>query len=380
MVIFKGAWAPVGKRAHKRSIAQELEDPVANGYAPGLYYTVNKTTYCYEEEMLSWIQNIWKQRPAGPASPAVLQLDDYAVHKMATVKAALDEDQTERNMIPGGLTLKAQLLDSTINSICKDWMHKLKRGPSHSLRIPRGASLLLAASRSRTGSQRPGTRSQLVRFTVLAAVCVGAARVADYSIEEQEMYYLDSIIADMHGDDGSLLLVVPVLAPAEPTAEQLCSTLLNVLELDPEDDHAMEHVCELVRMGNELVLDAGAGDDAAKPELASPVHWLPGDPLAHAMRTAQCDGLGMSLTSALDSVGGCLEVIEDAETPDTMKIELLNSFLDMAMCPAAVHDCFRPWWTPGLNIQMTCNVDFTSVSQRLRALQQEWSELHVHEV
>ena len=77
-----------------------------------------------EDLMLKWIDQVWSNH-ANQFEKSLLVLDQFSVHKLATVKKRLQELNTDIILIPPGLTCKLQPLDVYVNKPLKDQLRKL---------------------------------------------------------------------------------------------------------------------------------------------------------------------------------------------------------------------------------------------------------------
>ncbi len=75
--------------------------------------------------MLVWINQVWRNRPNRFGKKSLLFLDSFKSHKLDSVKAKLLAENTDRAIIPGGLTSLVQPLDVSINKPFKDRLKNL---------------------------------------------------------------------------------------------------------------------------------------------------------------------------------------------------------------------------------------------------------------
>jgi hypothetical protein len=97
----------------------KLKNVPREAFPRGIYIRVNEKGWCNEQEMLWWVENVWKQRNALANPRSLLVLDSFRGHLVDSVKNRFNEKQTNIAVIPGGLTGKLQPLDVAINKSFK---------------------------------------------------------------------------------------------------------------------------------------------------------------------------------------------------------------------------------------------------------------------
>ena len=85
-------------------------------FPDGVIIRANKEGWMNENEMIWWVENIWKQRARRGTNPkSLLILDSFTAYKTDAVKNRLYEKNTDLAVIPGGLTSRLQPLDVSLN-------------------------------------------------------------------------------------------------------------------------------------------------------------------------------------------------------------------------------------------------------------------------
>ena len=86
-----------------RRVCQHLQIPANVGV------TATRNGWMTRDQVLSWTQRV-----LGPSETRRLLLDNYAAHKTADVRAALDERDVDLVLMPAGCTALAQPIDISI--------------------------------------------------------------------------------------------------------------------------------------------------------------------------------------------------------------------------------------------------------------------------
>ena len=89
--------------------------PKKEAFPAGIYIRNNESGWCNEQEMLWWVDEIWKKRNPLGNSRSLLIYDAFKGHTVDTVKDRLENKNTNIAVIPSGLTSRLQPLDVSIN-------------------------------------------------------------------------------------------------------------------------------------------------------------------------------------------------------------------------------------------------------------------------
>ncbi|GMF46286.1 unnamed protein product [Phytophthora fragariaefolia] len=102
------------------TLLQDIWDP-AFGDAR-VDHTVQKKAFCNEAVMQEWIERTWKPSIDGCR---LLVLDSLKVHKMGSVRAALEEQCTQVEFVPPGITGISQPMDIAVMKPFKDAVRRI---------------------------------------------------------------------------------------------------------------------------------------------------------------------------------------------------------------------------------------------------------------
>ena len=100
---------------------KEVSKAEENGYAQGMFYTVQDKAWMDEKKMLEWIDKVWApfcaERPI-----TMLILDEATCHLTGKVRRKIEGFGTVLEFIPGGYTSKLQVMDVGLNKPFKEKM------------------------------------------------------------------------------------------------------------------------------------------------------------------------------------------------------------------------------------------------------------------